>query len=88
MAIPRDPYAKTRGRLTYGHELAIIALGNYDKPLRDQDVMGVVRQRELLTQLEDMGYAFTPTAGKLAGAWMLTESGIKQYRRLKFGIKP
>ena len=88
MAIPRDPYARNRGRLTYGQEKCIIALGNHDKPLREQDIKSVVGRRELLTQLEEKGYAFAPTVGKMAGTWMLTESGIRQYRRLKFGIKP
>lgn len=88
MAIPRDPYAKTRGRLTYGQELAIITLGNYGKPLNVQDFQHARTLPGMLAQLEDMGYAFAPAAGKLAGKWMLTESGIKQYRRLKFGTKP
>ena len=86
MATPRDPYARNRGRLTYGQERTIIALGDHDQPLRSQSLKGILSLPKLLAELESKGYAFTPTVGKLAGAWMLTESGIRQYRRLKYGI--
>ena len=85
-AIERDPYAKRRGKLFPSHELAIIALGNYDKPLHEDDVKAVVGGRAILVQLEDRGYAFTPHTGKYVKFWMLTNSGIEQCRRLK-GIK-
>ena len=83
MAIARDPYAKSRGRLTPGQERAIVALGNHDRPLREDDIKAVVGQRGWLVQLEDKGYVFTPLTGRLVKTWMLTDSGCRQFRRLK-----
>jgi hypothetical protein len=64
--IARDPYAKSRGRLTLQQERAIVALGDHDNPLREINVKAVVGHRSILAELEDKGYAFTP---RWAGSW-------------------
>jgi hypothetical protein len=58
--------------MTYAEERAIIALGNHDKPLREQ-CQGRYRAAGLLAQLEDKGYVH-PTCRQAAGTWMLTDS--------------
>lgn len=81
-AIAPDRYAVRRGKLSPAQERAILAFGDLGTPLYVNGIKSVMRM-ETMWALERKGYAFFSHYGRYAQTWALTDSGCKQYRRLK-----
>jgi len=73
-----------RGKLALSaaQERAILAFGDFGKPLYVNGIKAVMRI-ETMWALERKGYVHFSHYGAHAQTWMLTEPGRKQYARLK-----